>query len=72
LVQEAFVRRPRRILLPQRPTTPQDTKNVNKKLFTNRPSLGIPSGKNLVPKAEDLKPGPGIFHPIATGADKLV
>ena len=28
--------------------------------------------QDLVPKQEDLKPGPGIFHPIATGCDKLV
>ncbi|HET6442036.1 MAG TPA: gfo/Idh/MocA family oxidoreductase, partial [Phycisphaerae bacterium] len=27
---------------------------------------------DLVPKQEDLKPGPGVFHPIATGCDKLV
>ncbi|MBN1846501.1 MAG: Gfo/Idh/MocA family oxidoreductase [Sedimentisphaerales bacterium] len=26
----------------------------------------------LVPKQEDLKPGPGLYHPIATGCDKLV
>ncbi|MGD8500757.1 MAG: Gfo/Idh/MocA family oxidoreductase [Phycisphaerales bacterium] len=30
------------------------------------------SKQDLVPKQEDLKPGPGIFHPIATGRDKLV
>jgi len=27
---------------------------------------------DLVPKQEALKPGPGFFHPIATGCDKLV
>ncbi|MBL7132590.1 MAG: Gfo/Idh/MocA family oxidoreductase [Phycisphaerae bacterium] len=27
---------------------------------------------DLVPKQEDLKPGPGVFHPIASGGDKLV
>ena len=27
---------------------------------------------DLVPKQADLKPGPGFFHPIATGGDKLV
>ena len=27
---------------------------------------------DLVPKQEALKPGPGVFHPIATGCDKLV
>ena len=28
--------------------------------------------QDLVPKQEDLRPGRGIFHPIATGGDKLV
>jgi myo-inositol 2-dehydrogenase / D-chiro-inositol 1-dehydrogenase len=27
---------------------------------------------DLVPKQEDMKPGPGVFHPIATGRDKLI
>ena len=27
---------------------------------------------DLVPKQEDLKPGPGVFHSIATGRDKLI
>ncbi len=27
--------------------------------------------QNLVPSDEELKAGPGLFHPIATGADKL-
>ena len=30
------------------------------------------SKQNLVPRQEDLKPGRGIFHPIATGRDQLV
>jgi predicted dehydrogenase len=30
------------------------------------------SKQDLVPKQEDLKPGPGVFHPIATGCDPLV
>jgi len=30
------------------------------------------SKQDLVPKQEDLKPGPGIFHPVATGCDPLV
>jgi len=30
------------------------------------------SKQDLVPKQEDMKPGPGIFHNIATGCDKLV
>ena len=28
--------------------------------------------QDLVPKQKDLKPGPGVFHPIATGRDDLV
>jgi predicted dehydrogenase len=27
---------------------------------------------DLVPKQENMKPGPGVFHPIATGCDPLV
>ena len=27
---------------------------------------------DLVPKQKDMKPGKGVFHPIATGRDKLV
>ncbi len=30
------------------------------------------SKEGLVPKQEQLKPGPGLFHPIATGCDPLV
>jgi len=30
------------------------------------------SKQDLVPKQADLKPGPGVFYPIATGRDKLV
>jgi predicted dehydrogenase len=30
------------------------------------------SKQDLVPKQEDMKPGPGIFHNIATGCDPLV
>ncbi|TSA52008.1 MAG: gfo/Idh/MocA family oxidoreductase [Planctomycetaceae bacterium] len=30
------------------------------------------SKQDLVPKQEDMKPGPGIFHNIATGCDQLV
>ena len=30
------------------------------------------SKQNLVPKQENVKPGPGVFHPIATGCDPLV
>ncbi|UCC97803.1 MAG: Gfo/Idh/MocA family oxidoreductase [Phycisphaerales bacterium] len=30
------------------------------------------SKQELVPKQEDLRPGPGIFHPVASGADELV
>jgi len=30
------------------------------------------SKQDLVPKQEDLKPGPGLFHAIATGHDELV
>jgi len=30
------------------------------------------SKQDLVPKQEDLKPGRGIFHPVATGRDNLV
>ncbi len=30
------------------------------------------SKEDLVPKQEQLKPGPGLFHPIATGCDPLV
>jgi predicted dehydrogenase len=30
------------------------------------------SKQNLVPQQAQLKPGPGVFHPIATGRDKLV
>ena len=30
------------------------------------------SKRDIVPKQEDLKPGRGVFHPIATGRDKLV
>jgi len=30
------------------------------------------SKRDIVPKQEDLKPGRGVFHSIATGRDKLV
>jgi hypothetical protein len=30
------------------------------------------SKNDLVPKQEDMKPGPGVFHPVPTGCDTLV